>query len=57
MTDNLGQKFILVPRSETEFFIEDMEIPIVFEIDEEGRPVEVTLDGRPAWRITGRPIE
>ncbi len=57
MTDNLGQRFILVPRSETEFFIEDMEIPIVFEIGDEGRPVEITLDGRPAWRITGRPIE
>ncbi len=57
MTDNLGQKFILVPRSKTEFLIEDMEIPIVFEMDEEGRPVEITLDGRPGWRITGRPAE
>ncbi len=53
MTDNLGQKFVLIPRSPTEFLIEDMEIPVLFEMNDEARPVRITLDGSPAWRIFG----
>ena len=54
MTDDLGQEFLLTPLSKTEFLIEDMEIPVVFELDDGGRPVEITLDGGPAWRVFGR---
>lgn len=54
MTDNLGQKFYLDPRSPTEFLVEDMELPVLFEMNDEGRPVGITLDGSPAWRITGK---
>lgn len=54
MIDNLGQKFVLVPRTRTEFLIEDMEIPVIFEIDEKGRPLGITLDASPAWKIAGR---
>jgi CubicO group peptidase (beta-lactamase class C family) len=53
MTDNLGQRFFLDPRSPTEFLVEDMEIPVLFEMNDEGRPVGITLDGSPAWRISG----
>lgn len=54
MTDDLGQRFFLIPRSKTVFLIEDMEVPVVFELDEEGRPVRIALEAGPAWRITGR---
>ncbi len=54
MTDNLGQKFFLDPRSPTEFLVEDMELPVLFEMNDEGRAVGITLDGSPAWRITGK---
>jgi len=54
MTDDLGQKFVLTPLSKTEFLIEDMEIPAVFELDDGGLPVGITLDAGPAWRVFGR---
>ncbi len=56
MIDNLGQKFILVPRSPREFRIEDVEIPVFFEVNDQGRPVKITLDASPAWRISGERI-
>jgi CubicO group peptidase (beta-lactamase class C family) len=56
MIDNLGQRFILVPRSPTEFFVRDVEIPVFFEMDDEQRPVRITLDASPAWRISGERI-
>jgi len=56
MTDNLGQKFYLYPRSPTEFLVEDMEIPAVFRLDAAGRAAAIVLDGRPGWKIAGRRI-
>jgi hypothetical protein len=56
MTDNFGQQFILTPRSVVEFFIEDMDIPLLFELDDQARPVRITLDASPAWRISGKRI-
>ena len=56
MTDNLEQKFNLIPRSVTELFIEDVEIPVLFEMDDLGRPVRITLDASPAWRIYGERV-
>ncbi len=53
MIDNLGQKYFLTPRSQTEFLIEDMEIPVIFEMNDDARPVIITLDGSPAWKISG----
>lgn len=57
MTDDLGQKFFLALRSPTEFLLEDMEIPVLFEMNDEARPVRITLDGSPAWRISGAQID
>ncbi|UCE18310.1 MAG: serine hydrolase [Gemmatimonadota bacterium] len=53
MIDNLGQKFYLIPRSPTEFLVEDMEIPVLFELDDRARPIGITLNASPAWRISG----
>ena len=53
MTDNLGQRYYLIPRLPEEFLVEDMEIPLRFEWDETGRSVRIILDARPAWRISG----
>jgi CubicO group peptidase (beta-lactamase class C family) len=57
MTDNLGQRFFLVPRSPTECLVEDMEVPARFERDDEARPSAIILDGSPAWRIRGVRID
>jgi CubicO group peptidase (beta-lactamase class C family) len=57
MTDNLGQRFFLVPRSPTECFVEEMEVPVLFERDNEARPSAIILDGSPAWRIRGARID
>jgi CubicO group peptidase (beta-lactamase class C family) len=57
MTDNLGQKFCLWPRSRNEFFVQDMEITVFFDMDERDRPVRITLDASPAWKVTGKRIE
>lgn len=54
MKDSLGQKYYLVPLSREKFLIEDMDVPIVFELDRSGRPVKLTLDASPAWRLYGR---
>ncbi len=57
MIDNLGQKFFLIPNnSPTEFRIEDMEIAVIFEMDDQARPVRIMLDASPAWRISGKRI-
>ena len=56
MIDNLGQKFFLIPRSPTEFLVEDMEILVLFEMDDRARPVSITLNASPAWRISGERI-
>jgi CubicO group peptidase (beta-lactamase class C family) len=57
MTDNLGQMFFLVPRSPTECLVEEMEVPLLFEMDDEARASAIILDGRPAWRIRGVRID
>ncbi|UCF04571.1 MAG: serine hydrolase [bacterium] len=57
MTDNLGQKFFLVPSSPTECLVEEMEVPALFEIDDEARRCAIFLDGNPAWRIRGVRID
>jgi CubicO group peptidase (beta-lactamase class C family) len=56
MTDNLGQKFMLIPRSPTEFVVQDMEIPVFFDMDAAMRPVRIRLDATPAWRISGERV-
>jgi hypothetical protein len=40
-----------------EFLVEDMEIPAVFEIDERGCAIRITLDASPAWKVSGKRIE
>lgn len=57
MTDDLGQKFFLSPRSRTEFFIEDMEIPVFFDMKDQDHPVRITLDASPAWKVSGIKID
>ena len=39
--------FELVPLSETLFIIEDFEIPLVFEVDEAGNPLRMTMQVSP----------
>jgi CubicO group peptidase (beta-lactamase class C family) len=53
MTDNLGQRYFLIPRLPEECLVEDMEVPLRFEFDDAGRPERITLDGRPAWMVSG----
>jgi len=53
MIDNLGQQFVLTPRSPTECLVQDMDVPLLFEAGDGARPARVTLDARPAWRVSG----
>ncbi len=57
MTDDLGQTFVLIPRSPVELVIEDMEIPVLFDLGDEGRPTAITLDASPAWKVSGKRID
>jgi len=69
MTDNLGQKFFLVPQSPASgaapapsaaparFLVEDMEVPVYFDMGDGARAVRITLDASPAWKISGKRIE
>ena len=49
--------FSLLPRSRTEFFIEDLEAPVTFELDDDGRPVRMFGEFAPGKRIEGRRVQ
>jgi len=53
MRDSLGQRYFVVPLARDKFLIEDMEVPILFELDESGKPVRLTIDARPGWLVSG----
>jgi len=53
MRDSLGQRYFVVPLARDKFLIEDMEVPILFELDESGKPVRLTIDARPGWLVRG----
>ncbi|UCG51057.1 MAG: serine hydrolase [Candidatus Latescibacterota bacterium] len=56
VTDNLGQRLILIPRSKREFELEDSQIPVFFEFDEKDQPAGIILDASPAWKVSGQII-
>jgi CubicO group peptidase (beta-lactamase class C family) len=56
LTDNLGQKLVVLARPGGIFELEDARIPVRFEMDQQGMPVGIILDALPAWQVTGRRI-
>jgi len=56
MRDSLGQRYYVISLSRERFLIEDMEIPVIFELDEEGRPEKITIDGSPGWKVYGKRV-
>ena len=47
--------FSLLPRSETEFVVEDLDAPVAFELDAEGNPLRMTGEFAPGKTVVGRP--
>ncbi|MBA7623680.1 hypothetical protein ES703_31078 [subsurface metagenome] len=56
MSDSLGQKYFLLPRSQTAFVIEDMEVEVRFEKNVASDTIKITLDARSAWSVSGKQI-
>ena len=52
----IGQ-FGLLPLSETQFVVEDLQAPVAFELDEEGNPLRISAEFAPGKRIRGRPVQ
>jgi CubicO group peptidase (beta-lactamase class C family) len=53
LTDELGQRQILLPLHDGRFLLEDSRIQVRFETDGHGEPVGITIDGSPAWIVSG----
>lgn len=49
-------EFSLLPLSETEFVMEDVGAPVVFETDEKGNVIGVTIETAPGKKLQGRPV-
>ncbi len=56
VSDNLGQRLVLLPRSKREFIFEDSQIPVFFDFDDLKAPTGITLDASPAWKVSGKVI-
>jgi CubicO group peptidase (beta-lactamase class C family) len=48
--------FSLLPRSETQFIVEDLEAPVRFELDDDGNPVRVIAEFAAGKRTAGQPV-
>ncbi|HID76228.1 MAG TPA: class C beta-lactamase-related serine hydrolase [Planctomycetaceae bacterium] len=48
-------RFGLIPCSQQEFRIEDVEVPLRFVLDDEGRPSGLVIEPAPGKRLIGRP--
>ena len=48
--------FSLLPLSETEFLMEDVEVPVTVRLDDNGRPTGLTIESSPEDRVEGRPV-
>jgi CubicO group peptidase (beta-lactamase class C family) len=53
VTDNLGQRQILLPLADGRFELEDARIPVRFEFGPSGAASGITIDGSPAWKVSG----
>lgn len=49
--------FSLLPLSETEFIMEDVEAPVAFELDDNGNPLQMTIETAPGDCRHGRPLQ
>lgn len=49
--------FSLLPRSTTDFIMEDLEAPIVFTLNAGGAPVRMTAEFAPGKTSVGRPVQ
>ncbi len=49
--------FGLLPLSATEFVIEDLEVPVTFELDDDGTPLQAVGEFVPGKKTTGRPVQ
>ena len=49
--------FSLLPRSRTEFLVEDLEAPVAFELDRNGGPVRMIGEFAPDKTLVGRPVQ
>jgi len=49
--------FSLLPLSRTQFILEDVEAPVVFELDDNGNPVQMTIETAPGEKRLGRPLQ
>lgn len=48
--------FSLLPRSETQFIVEDIEAPVTFELDADGHPLRMIGEFAPGKKTEGRPV-
>ena len=48
--------FSLLPLSETEFIMEDVDAPVAFDLDENGDPIGMTIEFAPGKKSQGRPV-
>jgi len=49
-------RFGLVPLSPTRFVIEDVEAPVAFTLDEDGRPTTISIEFTPGKPLRGKPL-
>jgi len=55
--DSRTGDFSLLPRSATEFIVEDLEAPVTFELDDDGRPLRMIGEFAPGKPLEGRPVQ
>ncbi|MBN1845685.1 MAG: serine hydrolase, partial [Sedimentisphaerales bacterium] len=48
--------FALLPRSETEYLLEDLNAPVTFRLDGDGKPLYMAIEFTPGERCLGRPV-